>query len=70
MLKRTRAGLTAVKARSMLPGAARILRARKLLDAGEFNAQGVANLLSVSRATIFRELRKARDLKALEGGRR
>ena len=43
-----------------------VVRARKLLDVGELNAQEVANLLSVSRATMFRELRKARDLKAIE----
>ena len=75
MLERTRAGLAAAKARGKLPGRRRIMapadvvRARKLLDAGELNAQEVANLLSVSRATMFRELRKARDLKTLEGGR-
>jgi len=45
-----------------------VVRARKLLVAGELNAQEVANLLNVSRATMFRELRKARDLKTLEAG--
>ena len=75
MLERTRAGLAAAKARGKLAGRRRIMapadvvRARKLLDAGELNAQEVANLLSVSRATMFRELRKARDLKTLEAGR-
>ena len=75
MLERTRAGLAAAKARGKIPGRRRIMapadvvRARKLIDAGELNAQEVANLLSVSRATMFRELRKARDLKTLEAGR-
>ncbi len=72
MLERTRAGLVAAKARGKLPGRRRIMvpadvvRAQKLLDAGELNAQEVANLLSVSRATMFRELRKARDLRMIE----
>ena len=72
MLERTRAGLAAAKARGRLPGRRRIMvpadvvRARKLLDAGELNAQEVANLLSVSRATMFRELRKVRELKAFD----
>lgn len=72
MLERTRAGLAAAKARGKLPGRRRIMapadvvRARKLLDAGELNAQEVANLLSISRATMFRELRKARDLREIE----
>ncbi|MGE8942669.1 recombinase family protein [Leptospira interrogans] len=72
MLERTRAGLAAAKARGKLLGRRRIMlpadvvRARKLLDAGELNAQEVANLLSVSRATMFRELRKASDLKMIE----
>ncbi len=72
ILERTRAGLAAAKARGKLPGRRRIMlpadvvRARKLLDAGELNTQEVANLLNVSRATMFRELRKARDLKVIE----
>ena len=37
-----------------------------LLDAGELNATEVAATLKVSRATMFRELRKVRDLAALE----
>jgi Mn-dependent DtxR family transcriptional regulator len=46
-----------------------IVRARKLLDAGELSSQDIAAMLKVSRATMFRELRRVRDLGALEGGR-
>src|SRR5258705_13861310 len=75
MLERTRAGLAAAKRRGMVLGRRRIMepadivRARKLMDAGEMNSHEVANLLKVSRATMFRELRKARDLKEIEKGR-
>jgi DNA invertase Pin-like site-specific DNA recombinase len=75
MLERTRAGLAAAKARGRMPGRRRVMepadivRARKLLDAGELSSQDIAAMLKVSRATMFRELRRVRDLGALEGGR-
>jgi DNA invertase Pin-like site-specific DNA recombinase len=72
MLERTRAGLAAARARGKVPGRPRrmepadIVRARKLMDAGEMNSTEVANMLKVSRATMFRELKKARDLREIE----
>ena len=36
-------------------------QARKLLDNGDLNAQEVANVLKVSRRTLFRGLRDARE---------
>lgn len=71
ILERTRAGLVSAKARGKLPGRRRVMepadvvRARKLLDAGEFTATEVANMLKVGRATMFRELRRARELEDL-----
>jgi len=75
MLERTRAGLAAAKARGRVPGRPRamapadVVRARKMLDAGEMNSSEVANMLKVSRATMFRELRKVRDMKEIEADR-
>ena len=73
MLERTRAGLAAAKARGRLPGRRRVMapadvvRARKLLDAGELSTHDIAAMLKVSRATMFRELRRVRDLRELGG---
>lgn len=39
-----------------------VVRARKLLDAGELSSHDIAAMLKVSRVTMFRELRKARGL--------
>lgn len=67
MLERTRAGLAAARARGKVSGRPRamspddVVRARKLLAAGELNSHEVAAMLKVSRATMFRELRRARD---------
>jgi DNA invertase Pin-like site-specific DNA recombinase len=75
ILERTRAGLAAAKVRGKLPGRRRVMeptdvvRARKLLDAGELSSHDVAAMLKVSRATMFRELRRVRDVKELEGSR-
>jgi len=75
MLERTRAGLAAARARGKFSGRPRamtpadVVRARKLLAAGELNSQEVASTLGVSRATMFRELRRARDLQSIEAGK-
>jgi predicted transcriptional regulator len=42
-----------------------VVRAKKLLEAGELTATEIANLLRVGRATMFRELRRARELEEL-----
>jgi predicted DNA-binding protein (UPF0251 family) len=46
-------------------GPAEVTRARQLLDEGEINADDVAGMLKVSRRTLFRELRAAREREAL-----
>lgn len=71
MLERTRAGLAAARARGKISGHPRamspddVVRTRKLLAAGELNSHEVAAMLKVSRATMFRELRRARDAEAI-----
>jgi DNA invertase Pin-like site-specific DNA recombinase len=71
MLERTRAGLAAAKAkgrtggRRRKMGPAEVTRARQMLSKGELNADHVASMLKVSRRTLFRELRAARDREAL-----
>ena len=71
ILERTRAGLASARARGKVPGRRRVMkpadvvRAKKLLEAGELTATEVANLLRVGRATMFRELRRARELEEL-----
>jgi len=42
-----------------------VARARKLLDASELNSHEIAAMFKVSRATMFRELRRARELEEL-----
>jgi len=44
-----------------------VVRAQKLLAAGELNSHEVAAMLKVSRATMFRELRRVRDLQEFGG---
>jgi hypothetical protein len=67
MLERTRAGLAAAKAKGRIGGRRRkmgpaeVTRARHLLSKGELNADDVASMLKVSRRTLFREMRAARD---------
>jgi DNA-binding transcriptional regulator LsrR (DeoR family) len=46
-------------------GPAEVARARQMLSKGELNADDVASMLKVSRRTLFRELRAARDREAL-----
>jgi DNA invertase Pin-like site-specific DNA recombinase len=58
ILERTRAGPAAAKARGKLPGRRRVMepidvvRARKLLDAGELSSHDVAAMFKVSRITM------------------
>jgi len=49
--------------RAMAP--ADVVRARKLLDAGELSSHEIAAMFKVCRATMFRELRRARELEEL-----
>jgi Resolvase, N terminal domain len=71
MLERTRAGLAAAKAKGRIGGRRRkmgpaeVTRARQMLSKGELNADDVASMLRVSRRTLFRELRAARDREAI-----
>jgi DNA invertase Pin-like site-specific DNA recombinase len=71
MLERTRAGLAAARAKGRVGGRRRklgpaeVTRARQMLSKGELNADDVASMLKVSRRTLFRELRAARDREAL-----
>jgi Enterobacteriaceae phage serine recombinase len=71
MLERTRAGLAAARAKGRVGGRPRkigpaeITKARHLLAKGELNADDVAGMLKVSRRTLFRELRAAREREAL-----
>jgi Fic family protein len=37
------------------------------MQAGELSANEIANLLRVSRATLFRQLREAREIDSLSG---
>jgi DNA invertase Pin-like site-specific DNA recombinase len=73
MLERTRAGLAAARAQGRVGGRRRkmgpaeVTRARQLLAKGEVNADDVAGMLKVSRRTLFRELRAAREREALAG---
>ena len=73
MLERTRAGLAAARAKGRIGGRRRkmlpadVTRARQLLAKGEVNADDVAGMLKVSRRTLFRELRAAREREALAG---
>jgi Enterobacteriaceae phage serine recombinase len=71
MLERTRAGLAAAKAKGRVGGRRRklgpteVIKARQMLKKGGLNADDVASMLKVSRRTLFRELRAARDREAL-----
>jgi DNA invertase Pin-like site-specific DNA recombinase len=74
MLERTRAGLAAARAKGRVGGRRRkmlpadVTRARQLLAKGEVNADDVAGMFKVSRRTLFRELRAAREREAVAGG--
>ena len=67
MLERTRAGLAAARAKGRIGGRPRrmgptdVTKARGLLAKGEVNADDVAGMFKVSRRTLFRELRAARE---------
>ena len=67
MLERTRAGLAAARAKGRIGGRPRLMgptdvtKAHGLLAKGEVNADDVAGMLKVSRRTLFRELRAARE---------
>jgi DNA invertase Pin-like site-specific DNA recombinase len=67
MLERTRAGLAAARAKGRIGGRPRrmgpadVTKARGLLAKGEVNADDVAVMFKVSRRTLFRELRAARE---------
>jgi Enterobacteriaceae phage serine recombinase len=67
MLERTRAGLAAARAKGRVGGRRRkmgpaeVVRARQMLNKGELSADDVASMLKVSRRTLFRELRAARE---------
>jgi DNA invertase Pin-like site-specific DNA recombinase len=71
MLERTRAGLAAARARGKVSGRPRKLipadvkRVQDLMQAGELSANEIANLLRVSRATLFRQIRRAREIHSL-----
>jgi Enterobacteriaceae phage serine recombinase len=73
MLERTRAGLAAARAEGRVGGRRRkllpadVTRARQLLAKGEVNADDVAGMFKVSRRTLYRELRSAREREALAG---
>ena len=75
MLERTRAGLAAARAKGRVGGRRRkmgpaeVTKARQMLSKGELNADDVASMLRVSRRTLFRELRAARDREALTAAR-
>ena len=49
-------------------GFAALEQARKLMKTGELTSQEVANVLKVSRRTLFRGLKDARDHDELLGG--
>jgi DNA invertase Pin-like site-specific DNA recombinase len=67
IIERTRAGLAAARKNGKHLGppvkwqAGMVKQARKLLDKGDLTAQEVANVLKVSRRTLFRGLRDARE---------
>jgi DNA invertase Pin-like site-specific DNA recombinase len=75
MLERARAGLAAARAKGRVGGRRRkmgpveVTKARQMLSKGELNADDVASMLRVSRRTLFRELRAARDREALTAAR-
>lgn len=45
-----------------------MVRPRKLFETGELNSREIAAMLKVSRATTFRELKKARERETLLNG--
>ena len=67
MLERTRAGLAAARAAGRVGGRPRKLgpaeleKVRSMLGKGELNADDIAAMMKVSRRTLFRELRFARE---------
>jgi len=73
MLERTRAGLAAARARGKVPGRRRLMlpadikRAQDLMKAGELSSDEIASMMKVSRATLFRHLRRARELEQVAG---
>jgi predicted DNA-binding protein (UPF0251 family) len=50
---------------SLLHEDVRVVRARQMLNKGELSANDVASILKVSRRTLFRELRAARERETL-----
>jgi DNA invertase Pin-like site-specific DNA recombinase len=74
ILERTRAGLSAARARGRVGGRPvqmtleKVARARQLMAAGELNADEVAATLKVSRRTLFRGLAAARAHDELVSG--
>jgi DNA invertase Pin-like site-specific DNA recombinase len=71
MLERTRAGLAVARARGKVSGRPRamkpadVVRAQHMMKAGELSSGEIANMLRISRATLFRQLRRAREIVAL-----
>jgi DNA invertase Pin-like site-specific DNA recombinase len=74
ILERTRAGLAAARGRGKRLGPPvkwhpdMVRRARDLMGSGELNAEEVARTLKVSRRTLFRGLRAAREMDDISGG--
>jgi DNA invertase Pin-like site-specific DNA recombinase len=74
IIERTRAGLAMAKKNGIRLGPPviwqpdMVKQARKLMDKGDLTSQEVANVLKVSRRTLFRGLRAARDHDELAGG--
>ena len=73
IIERTRAGLAAARKRGKRLGppvkwqADMVRKAQALLDKGDLNAEEVASTLKVSRQTLFRGLKAARDHDELLG---
>lgn len=74
IIERTRAGLAMARKNGKRLGPPikwqpdMVKQAKKLMKAGELTSQEVANVLKVSRRTLFRGLRAARDHDELAGG--
>ena len=74
IIERTKAGLAMARKNGRRLGPPikwqpdMVKQARKLMKAGELTSQEVANVLKVSRRTLFRGLRAARDHDELAGG--
>jgi DNA invertase Pin-like site-specific DNA recombinase len=74
IIERTKAGLAMARKNGKRLGppvkwhADMAKQARKLMASGELTSQEVANVLKVSRRTLFRGLRDARDHDEIAGG--